>query len=192
MLDKSIPYIDILMRKKPSSPILNILLPDGYRFCLFKKGDEKDWAEIETSVMEFDRSVDALIYFQETYLPYLKELERRCIFVENRNGEKIGTSTAWWGYTNNRRDPWMHWVAVKPEYQSLGIGKALISKILKLMLEIEGDRDFYLHTQTWSYKAIKIYEKAGFFITDEKGLDNYGNEKYKEAISLLKTLNSTK
>ena len=188
MLDKRVPYIDVLMHRKPQAPVPEALLPEGFQFSMFKKGDEKEWAEIETSVLEFDRSVDALAYFQESYLPYLQELERRCIFVEDKDGRKVGTTTAWWAYTQKRRDPWIHWVSVKPEFQGLGIGKALISYALNLMLEIEGDRDYYLHTQTWSHKAIEIYKKAGFQITKEKGLNGYPNDRYKDAMMVLKNL----
>jgi hypothetical protein len=55
------------------------------------------------------------------------------------------------------------------------------------MLEIEGDRDVYLPTQTWSYKAIGIYVKAGFEITAEQGLGGFNNE-YDKAMPLLKKL----
>ncbi len=82
----------------------------------------------------------------------------------------------------------LYWVAVKPQLQGKGLGKAITSKVVELMLEIEGERDFYLHTQTWSHKAIKVYEKVGFYITDEKNLFKYSNENYEKAISILKSI----
>jgi len=57
---------------------------------------------------------------------------------------------------------------------------------MKRLLQIEGDRDVYLHTQTWSYKAINIYQKSGFYITTEKGLAGYSNEDYENALLILK------
>ena len=188
MLDKSIPYVDVLMHRKKGALVSPIILPDGFSFSAFQAGDEKAWAQIETSVLEFPDELDALMYFQKTYMPYISELERRCLFIENSEGEKIATSTAWWNYTGVRRDPWLHWVAVKPQYQNLGLGKAIVSKITQLMIEIEGNRDFYLHTQTWSHRAIKIYEKFGYAITKEKNLFKYANENYEKAIEILKNL----
>ena len=185
MLDKSVPYADVLMHRKKGTPIPGVILPDGFSFSAFQSGDEKAWAKIEASVLEFDDELDALIYFQKDYLPYIAELERRCIFIENNEGEKIATSTAWWNYNGVRRDPWLHWVAVKPEYQNLGLGKAIVSKITQLMSEIEGDRDFYLHTQTWSHRAVKIYGKSGYVITNEKNLYQYSNENYEKAMAIL-------
>lgn len=186
VLDKSIPYYDVLMKREKGSPLKKHILPAGFRFVDFKADDEKDWAEIETSVGEFKRAVDALVYFQKNYLPYKNELERRCLFIEDANGKKVATLTVWWCYTGLRRDPWIHWVAVRPEYQGLGLGKALVSEGMKKLTDIEGDRDAYLHTQTWSYKAINIYRDAGFDITVESGLAGYENKDYDKAMELLK------
>ena len=121
-------------------------------------------------------------------LPYIDELERRTIFIENNNGEKIATFTAWWRYTGERRHPFMEWVAVKPEYQGKGLGKALISEGVKLMIAIEGDCDMYIPTQTWSYKAIRLYRWAGFgFETEEKFPGGIKNETL-EGIKVIKNL----
>lgn len=187
MLDKSIPYYDVLMKRDNRTELPNYILPAGFRFTGFRTGDEKEWAEIETSVGEFKRSVDALVYFQKNYLPQVNELERRCIFIEKDYGIKAATLTVWWNYTGLRRDPWIHWVAVRPEYQGLGLGKALVSEGMKKLMDIEGDRDIYLHTQTWSYKAINIYRDAGFKITAEPGLAGYENKEYGKAMELLKS-----
>jgi len=188
MLDKTVPFIDVLMLRKAGVPVPVYPLAEGYAFTLFQPGDEKEWAEIETSVLEFKRSVDALEYFQRNFLPSLSELQRRCLFVQGPDGNKIATATIWWEYTGKRRDPWVSWVSVRPEYQGKGLGKALISEVLRLGIEIEGDRDFYLKTQTWSYRAITIYEKVGFEIISDKNLWRYSNERYQEAIALLEDI----
>lgn len=186
MLDKSIRYHDVLMHRKAGTCFPQAVLPENYRFVLFKPGDEKHWAEIETSVGEFECAGDALKYFQRDYLAYLPELERRCLFIENDNGDKVGTLTIWWCYTGVRRDPWLHWIAVRPGYQGMGLGKSIVFEGMKRLMEIEGDRDVYLHTQTWSYKAVNIYQKAGFYVTSEKGLAGYANDDYEKALLLLK------
>ena len=189
MLDKSVQYIDICMRREIGTPVPEFALPDGYRYAFYKPGDEKEWARIETSVLEFDCEMDALLYFQRDFLPYGPELPLRMMFVElEETGEKVATATAWWGYTEARRDPVVHWVAAKPAFQGLGIGKALIFRIVKRIVEIEGDRVFYLHTQTWSHKAVRLYEKAGFRITDERGIQGHANDRCQEAITILESV----
>lgn len=188
MLDKSIEFFKIILKREKGKELKNEILPEGFKFVKFKKGDEKAWAEIEKSVLEFENTKDGEEYFKRKYLPYIDELERRTIFIENNNGEKIATFTAWWRYTGERRHPFMEWVAVKPEYQGKGLGKALISEGVKLMVAIEGDCDMYIPTQTWSYKAIRLYRWAGFeFETKEKFPGGIKNETL-EGINVIKNL----
>ena len=137
MLDISVPYVSFVMKRDAGTPIPECNLPEGYRFVFYSPGDEKDWARIEKSVLEFDDELDALLYFQEEFLAHKSETERRCFFIENQNGEKIANSSAWWKYSGKRRDPIVHWVAVKPEYQGKGLGKAIIVQTMKLLVEIE-------------------------------------------------------
>lgn len=185
MLDKSIPYFNIVMRRKDGTPIPQPVLPDGYSFVQFSDGDEKNWAEIEASVGEFENTAEALAYFQSEFLPYVKELERRSLFIQNKNGKKVATITNWWNYTGERRDPSLNWVGVMPEYQGLGLGKALVFEGMQRMLCIEGDRDIFLHTQTWSYKAIGIYLLAGFEFMESGSFGGYEND-YEKAMSVLR------
>lgn len=185
MLDKSVPFLNILMCRPAGTPIPQYALPEGYSFSMFAPGDEKEWAEIEASVLEFPRGVDALVHFQNRFLYAPQEVARRCLFIQNPAGEKIATATIWWEYSGKRRDPWVSYVAVKPDYQGLGLSKALLSHLLELSAEIEGDRKVYLHTQTWSHRAVKLYEKFGFYITKEPNLFKYANNQYEEATALL-------
>lgn len=185
MLDKTIPYYRVIMQRKAGTPVPGASLPEGFDFVSFAAGDEEHWAKIETSVGEFEEVGEALNYFKKDFLPYTSELERRTIFVENKHSEKIATLTNWWGYTGKRRDPWMHWIAVKPQYQGLGLGKSIFFEGVRRMIEIEGDRDFFLPTQTWSYKAIGVYLKAGFDYFPERHAGGYENE-YEKALPILK------
>jgi GNAT superfamily N-acetyltransferase len=174
------------MKRPAGAPLPRFQLPQGYHFELYQPGDERDWARIETSVLEFDNEMDAFMHFQEQFIPLAPELPRRCIFVARDSGEKVGTATAWWGYTGVRRDPMVHWVAVKPGYQGLGLGKALIGRTVLLLNEIEGDRAYFLHTQTWSHRAVRLYLWAGFHITDEEFITGYPNQNSVEATAILK------
>lgn len=198
------------MHRAPGTPIPQYPLPPGFRFAMFRDGNETDWARIEASVGEFDSEFAALIYFKENYIPHSDELKRRLLFVETDDGLKVATANAWWSVitpprrkwlprlfqmshneTFEDRRAWLHWIAADPKYQGLGLGKAVVARALELMREIEGDVDMYLRTQTWSYKAINIYKKFGFEPTDEKKLYIYGNIKpsaYKKALKILDRL----
>lgn len=185
MLDKSIKYYDIIMKRDAGSYVPCFELPEGFRFASFQKGDEKHWADIETSVQEFDSEAKALAYFNKEFR-MTKEMELRCFFIQNEMQEKIATFTVWWDYIGKRRVPKVHWVSVRPECQGLGLGKTLVCEGMRRFIEIEGDVDIYLHTQTWSYKAINIYSKFGFYITDERGLGGCENLDYNKALEIIK------
>ncbi len=185
MLDKSIPYLNIIMKRNKGTPVPEVALPNGYEFSFFSKDDEYSWAEIETSVGEFDSVPEALAYFQKEYLPQLKELERRLIFIQTKSGEKVATATIWWDHMEGRRIPTLHWIGVRPEHQGLNLGKAVVFEVVNRMLQIDGDVDLFLHTQTWSYKAIGIYLQAGFDFVKSDAIDGYKND-YEKALPLLK------
>ena len=185
MLDKTVPYVGLYMRRPPGGVIPPYLLPKGFGFTYYSDGDEADWARIESSVLEFDSEFAALMYFKENYIPFPDELYRRCIFIENTEGEKVATAMAWWSDIYGGRRPWLHWIGVCPRYQGLGLGQAIIARVTELMIEIEGDVPVYLKTQTWSYKAISIYQKCGYMPCDEKLLYRSRSDNCKKALRVL-------
>jgi len=189
MLDSTVPFYKLYMVRKAGTPVPDYPLPEGFRFALFKDGDDTDWAKLEASVEEFDSEFAALLFFKEDFTPHINELYRRCLFIETTDGKKVATANAWWSHVGGERRAWLQWVSVAPEYQGLGLGKAITSRVTRILLEIEGDVDFYLSTQTWSYKAINIYKQFGYEPTDEKIL--YGRKRkhdYKKAMKLLEKL----
>ena len=187
MLDKTLPYFNVIMRRRAGIPIVSHRLPSGFVITGFVPGDEVLWARIETSVGEFVMDGDALTYFQMTYLPYCDELPRRCVFVRGPDGGAVGTITSWWNTTDKRRDPSLHWLAIHPSSQGLGLAKALVSECLQRLVGLEGDRDIFLHTQTWSHRAIAIYLKAGFEFVRQGSFGGYPND-FLQAMPVLKTV----
>jgi len=188
MLDKSVPYAGLLMCRKAGTPIPDFSLPDGFGFSLFNEGDEIAWARIEASIHEFDSEFAALMFFKENFIPHAEELCRRCLFVETEEGEKVATATAWWAHVEGQRRPWVHWVGVAPEYQELGLGKAIIARVTELATQLDGDVEIHLKTQSWSYRAIGIYRLCGYEPTDEKVLYKSLGNNYRKATRILKRL----
>ena len=176
MLDKSVPYLNMIFVRQPGMPVPEAILPEGYTFRWYTAGMEADWAEIVTSVGEFDTTEEAFQCFLADYLPYKPELESRMLFAVSPEGCVAGTFTIWWDGTEGRRVPSVHWVAVRPEEQGRGIGKALVFRGIQLALELEGDCEMMLHTQSWSYKAVGIYLEAGFRLSPDRKLATYPND----------------
>lgn len=179
MLDKKIPYFNVIMKRAGDLKLKNIGFPDGYSMTPYKDGDELYWAEIETSVNEFASNVDAIDYFKKDYMPHKTELYRRVYFLNDYECNKIGTISAWWSFKGDLKVPSIHWVAIKPGYQGKGLGRSMINFGIKKSLEIDGLKDNYLHTQTWSHKAINIYIKEGYEFVEDETFANFKNENKK-------------
>ncbi|MDT2702125.1 GNAT family N-acetyltransferase [Enterococcus dongliensis] len=179
MLDKSVPYIPFTMFRSSNAPSLpKIQLPEGYCLVFYQPGDEKDWCRIETAVLEFDTEQAAADYFQRSFMPYQEELMRRMLFIENAQGKKVATFTAWWTEEN---DPRLHWLAVLPEEQKKGLAKALAIRVTELLHIYYPDQDLYLSTQTWSHHAVKLYRQLDYEILQ--------NQNYQKIIDILAAVN---
>ena len=185
MLDKSVPYFPVVMRRCAGRSIPRFTLPKNYSFVYFGACDDHAWADIETSAGEFDNTRSASHYFVNHFLPYEDELKRRMLFIQDENGEKIATGSAWWHYSSENHYPQLHWIAVKPAHQQKGLGKAIAFEALRRLIEIEGDIEIILETQTWSYRAIGIYLSAGFEIVTDGSYPDCKNE-YEKALPILR------
>ena len=90
-------------------------------------------------------------------------LQERMFFIENSEGEKIAKATAF--YNIHGRDTsgagWLHWVAVKREYQGKGLSKPLITYVLNVMKDL-GYTHAKIPTQTNTWLACKVYLDLGF------------------------------
>ena len=109
MLDKSIPYKNIIMRAEALSPLFTWNVPDGFSLKTYEPGDEKEWAAIETSVGEFDSCSEAEAHFDKTYLPHLAETRCRCFFALSPGGVYAGTCTAWYLPNGEGETGIVHW-----------------------------------------------------------------------------------
>lgn len=186
MLDKTIPYQEFWMYLEGDQLLNAPQLPRGLRFSFYSgQKDAKSWQKIETAVGEFDRLEDAADYFERVFAPFSAELSARMLFVENEAGEKIATCTAWWQETTTKQCfPIVHWLAVLPEYQGKKIAKALLSQVLTLLQKEADGQPIYLHTQTWSHPAVRLYRQAGFKIST-KNIDGTENSAFPAALAIL-------
>ena len=116
-IERTLKYVNLYLTHDLND-IKDYKLPEGYKFVLFKDGDEKDWCEIEKSSGEFLSFEEAMESFDHYYKEHYDELKRMCLFIENDKGEKVATSTAF--YLDEPEDDItgnVHWVSVKKEYQ---------------------------------------------------------------------------
>ena len=119
-------------------------------------------------------------YFNDVYKSKEKDFYNNCLFICDSNDKPVATGFAWLSYGEFYT---MHWLKVLKEYEDKGLGRAILSEIMK---EIPSDKyPVYLHTQPGSFRAIKLYSDFGFSILTDEYIGNRKNE-YKEAIPYLK------
>jgi ribosomal protein S18 acetylase RimI-like enzyme len=154
--------IKLAMVRKNMLDIPQYSLPDGFRIRLFEKGDEQNWARIETSVEEFKDEEAALARFEKEFGAHIGEMTERCLFIEDEHGEAIATTTAWYGDLEGYGEGLgrIHWVGVVPEYQGRKLSKPLLSEAMNILARQHSKA--YLTSQTTSYQAVNMYLNYGF------------------------------
>jgi ribosomal protein S18 acetylase RimI-like enzyme len=165
MLDKSLPYFDVIMRLPGGAGARALpALPDGFIYRRYAPGDGAAWCQTETDVREFDDAAQAGDYFRREFAPYPKELAARMVFVVTPDGVPVANAAAWWRQDAALgRVASLHWVAVRPPWQGLGLGRAVTCMALSLFAQNgQADEDVWLTTQTWSHRAIDLYLSLGF------------------------------
>ena len=155
-------HIPLKMKRADLEHIPEYQLPEGYTIRFFERGEENIWARVETSVDEFKDEAAALAHFEKEFSPFVDQMTRRCLFIENSVGEVIGTTTAWYGILAGEQNVTgrIHWVAVVPEYQGKKLAKPLLAKAMKLLADYHDSA--YLTSQTTSYQAVNMYLNFGF------------------------------
>ncbi len=199
MLDKSIPYCNLIMVKKPVSikRRKGLSLPANYtlRPFTYNKNDEKAWAKIETAALEFDDEEKALAYFKKEYLSEPEEVVKRCFLLFDEENNPVATASAWFEKIDDKKHPMVHWVAVIPSCQGKGLGRAVMENVLAYFAEHHPEENIYLHTQTWSHKAVIMYHKLGFSLVKDQGFFEEENipsryrkkeNEYTKALTILK------
>ncbi len=189
MLDQSVPYKNIIMYAQKDQ-FLNReqpVLSKPFCFRLFRPGDEEQWARLEWSVGEFPSQKEALDYFCGQYLPKSSLLVQRCWFIwDEQKNQAAATATAWFDKMGEEeRTASLHWVSADPSYQGKGLGKAITVRALQTLAEKEQGKYVYLHTQTWSHKAVALYLSLGFRLVRVGGFAQYAND-YPAYLPILK------
>lgn len=160
--DSRIKYYELLLERDLEG-LPYIPLPEGYRFVFFRPGDRDAWIAIERSAKELVSYEQGLEVWNKYYGGNEDALLGRMVFVEDASGEKVATATAYHDITHRdvSGDGWLHWVAVRREYQGRGLSKPLISHVLRIMRNL-GYAHAKIPTQTTTWLACRIYLDFGF------------------------------
>jgi len=162
MLDKTIPFYSLIMETEHPDEYPRFDLPDGFSFVLWEPGLETEWARIHTDLGQFKSIEEGEKVFAGEFLDRPELARKRCFFVKAANGAVVATASLWDGDLFGSILPRIHWVAVAPAWQGYGLAKALLSHLFDLFQAVEAGHYLYLVTQTWSFKAIHLYQRFGF------------------------------
>ena len=162
MIDKSLPYIGVLMTKTDIASYPHFDLPEGFSFSFYQPGYEDAWAELMLSVDQTDTLQEAKDIFRSEFLAQPELLPTQCLFALDEHNRVAATGSIWPGEHFGRELLRIHWVACAPEHQGKGLVKALMTKLMDITNALRYQDLLYLTSQTWSYKALGLYARFGF------------------------------
>jgi len=148
-------------------------LPKGFyvRYCRRNELDTWKAMHFDTPKLATEYYDFMTEYFNEVYLPKEDLFYQSCIFVCNEDDKPIGTCFLWKAYNTI----WtLHWFKVLKAYEGKGIGRALLSIVMKSLSENE--YPLFLHTHPSSYRAIKLYSDFGFCLLSDPVIGNRKND----------------
>jgi len=135
-------------------------VPPGFSLRWYEPGDEERWLRIQKAADQWNDITPDL--FRQEFGADQIELTMRQVYLCDREGEPVGTATAWYDDDFDGEPAGLvHWVAILPEYQGRGLAKCLMSIILERMVEL-GDERAVLWTSTARTAAIRLYLRFGF------------------------------
>jgi len=126
-------------------------LPSGYTFRLCRRDELEAWKRVVAEEQYVDY---VTAFYEKIYAKYEDDFFRRCIFVCDANDRPVASTFIWRSYGQINT---VGWFRVLPEYEGRGLGRAILSEILK-----DAEFPIYLHTQPTSARAIKLYSDFGF------------------------------
>lgn len=186
MIDKTIPYYNIIMRYDGPKVTSPPSAPKGFFFRGYKKEDAFAWAQMEVDNNDFDTFDNALTYFQKKYAFNPDKLQDRFIGIENEAGMLCGAVICWDDVKEDASVSTVHWLITTPTEQGKGLGSALVQMLL-FRFSCLDKLPIYLHTQPWSYTAIGIYSRCGFRMLRDESFRGYENQSA-QALQILKNL----
>lgn len=191
MIDKTIPYYNVLMRYD-GPPVFTLPeIPNGFVVSSYMPGDECRWAQMEVDNNDFDTYENGVKYFLEKYLSDPEKLTERFIGVRDGNGRLVGCVICWDDDKDGQTVSSVHWLVTDPEYQGKGIG-TFLAKMLICRFSKLGLLPVYLHTQPWSFPAVGIYSNVGFRLLKTESFKGYENQTDKALTVLKEHMNESK
>jgi GNAT superfamily N-acetyltransferase len=139
--------------------IPRVAFPAGFCIRAMRRDEGGVWLDIQRDAEPYLSIADDL--FVREFGTDPQATQWRSFLIVNAKGVAVGTISAWYNRDYRGRDyGQIHWVAVRPAYQGLGLGKAGLSHALQALAKWH--ERAYLGTQSKRLPAIHMYLNFGF------------------------------
>lgn len=177
-----IPDKNLFMMCRALNPNALSELSKAYQVRTCRRDELDLWKEIHFDDAESAKANKGYMtkFIEDVYGNQEALFFRECLFVCDQNDTPIGTCFAWKAYGKITT---LHWFKVRKQYEGAGIGRALLSIVMK---KIKPDEyPVYLHTQPESFRAIKLYSDFGFVLLTDP-IIGYRKNDFEECLPVLK------
>lgn len=182
MTEKEIPDKNIFMMCERLNLDALSELPNEYFVRNCRPGELDVWKAMPFDEVGFTEEFDRYMtdFFQATYGGKEDLFFAKTLFVCDGKDKPVATCLLWKAYDEFNT---IHWFKVLKEYEGRGIGRALLSIVMK---DLKGeDYPVYLHTQPASFRAIKLYSDFGFALLSGEKVGSRKND-LDECLPILK------
>lgn len=141
------------MWRPDSLPIPSTVVPAGFTLRTMRKGEEAAWSFCCLGQFGVEEATVESFYSKMD----MSTILRSEVYFICENDRPVGTATA------RRKDgePYLHYIAVHPDWRGKGLGTPLISAILAHHAA-HGRRGCFLTTDDFRVPAVKLYLNMGY------------------------------
>ena len=134
-------------------------IPQPYSIRPFAEGDVAAWTAIQAAADRYNEITSGLFHaaFGGSHDAHAEQILIAC----DGAGFPVGTAAAWMGDGDRAQLGRLHWVAVVPEHQGRGLGRALVMRAIARLADL-GHSSAYLTTSAARLPAIHLYDGCGF------------------------------
>jgi GNAT superfamily N-acetyltransferase len=176
VMSGAIPSKDLFMMCSALNTSAFRELPQGFHFRMCRPDELETWKEM---LLDFPHTPEIhneymqimTDYFNNVYAKKSDLFFQKCLFVCNNNDTPIGRGFIWKAYDKINT---VHWYKVFKEYENRGIGRAILTAMMKGLKE--EDYPVYLHTHPSSFRAIKLYSDFGFCLISNPVVGKRNND----------------
>lgn len=159
MKEEEIPDKNIFMICEALNPDALSELPVGYSVRNCRRDELGIWKAMPFDEAGLTEEYDRFMtdFFNTTYGGKEELFFAKTLFVCDKDDKPVATCLLWKAYDEFNT---IHWFKVLKEYEGRGLGRALLSIIMRDLKP--ADYPVYLHTQPGSFRAIRLYSDFGF------------------------------